>query len=125
MITFAELVSNHYDRPGYYTSRSCIEDGTSQHYEGRAFDWGMMANDPDDKAIGDAVAQWITADNGAIARRIGIQSVIWNRKSWYLYNPGSWQNYTGPSPHTDHLHISFTWDGAMKDTSWCWLAKAR
>src|SRR5690606_450309 len=23
-----------------------------------------------------------------------------------------------PNPHTDHLHISFTWDGAMGRTSW-------
>ena len=76
-----------------------------------------------DKAIGDAVAYWLTSNNGEMARRFGVQSVIWNKRSWYLYSPGSWRDYTGPSPHTDHLHISFTWDGAMKRTSW-WSGRA-
>ncbi|MGB5951777.1 MAG: cell wall-binding repeat-containing protein [Ornithinimicrobium sp.] len=118
MVAFAELVSQHYDRPRYYTSRSCKVNNTSQHGEGRAVDWSMDAYDSADKAIGDAVASWLTANNGEMARRFGVQSVIWNRRSWYLYSPGSWRTYTGPSPHTDHLHISFTWDGAMKRTSW-------
>jgi putative cell wall-binding protein len=118
MLAFAALVAEHYDRPRSFTSRRCLAGDNSQHYEGRALDWTMNAFDPDDKAIGDAVATWITANNGAIARRFGIMSVIWDRRSWYLYDPGSWRTYTGASPHTDHLHISFTWDGAMKRTSW-------
>ncbi|MGB3186125.1 MAG: cell wall-binding repeat-containing protein [Ornithinimicrobium sp.] len=118
MVAFAELVSNHYGRARYTTSRSCKAGNSSQHGEGRAVDWPMNAYNSADKAIGDAVAAWLTANNGEMARRFGVQSVIWNRRSWYLYSPGSWRNYTGPSPHTDHLHISFTWDGAMKRTSW-------
>lgn len=118
MVAFANLVSAHYSRPTWYGSRSCKHGDNSQHYEGRAMDWPMNAYNTQDKAIGDAVAQWITANNGEIARRFGVQSVIWNRKSWYLYKPGSWQPYNGASPHTDHLHISFSWDGAMGRTSW-------
>lgn len=118
MLKFAQLVSSHYKKPSYFTWRHCIAGDNSQHYEGRAFDWGMNAYDPKDKAIGDAVAQWLTANNGEMARRFGVMSVIWNRRSWYLYDPGSWRTYTGPNPHTDHLHISFTWDGAMGRTSW-------
>ncbi len=118
MVAFAELVSNHYDRPRYYTSRSCKMGNSSQHGEGRAVDWPMNVYDPADKAIGDAVAHWLTTNNGEMARRFGVQSVIWNKRSWYLYSPGSWRSYNGPSPHTDHLHISFTWDGSMKRTSW-------
>ena len=118
MVAFAKLVATHYDRPRYYTSRRCLTGGNSQHYEGRAMDWSMNAFNASDKAVGDAVATWLTANNGEMARRFGIMSVIWNRKSWYAYSPGSWRTYTGVSPHTDHLHISFTWDGAMKRTSW-------
>lgn len=118
MVALANLLASHYNRPTWYGSRRCIQGDNSQHYEGRAFDWTMNAYNPDQKAIGDSVAQWLTANNGEIAKRFGVQSIIWNRKSWYLYSPGSWRDYTGPSPHTDHLHISFTWDGAMGRTSW-------
>ncbi|MCK0113505.1 cell wall-binding repeat-containing protein [Ornithinimicrobium sp. F0845] len=117
MVAFANLVSAHYDRPTWYGSRSCKWD-SSQHYEGRAMDWQMNAYDPEDKAIGDAVAQWLSANNGEMARRFGVQSIIWNRQSWYLYKPGAWYPYYGASPHTDHVHISFSWDGAMGRTSW-------
>ncbi|USQ80068.1 cell wall-binding repeat-containing protein [Ornithinimicrobium faecis] len=118
MVAFANLMANHYDRPTWWGSRSCIAGDNSQHYEGRAVDWPMNAYNAADKAIGDSVAQWLTANNGEMARRFGVQSVIWNRQSWYLYKPGSWYPYNGASPHTDHLHISFSWDGAMGRTSW-------
>jgi peptidoglycan hydrolase-like protein with peptidoglycan-binding domain len=29
-----------------------------------------------------------------------------------------WRPYSGESDHTDHVHFSFSWDGAMKRTSW-------
>ncbi|MGB3827862.1 MAG: cell wall-binding repeat-containing protein, partial [Ornithinimicrobium sp.] len=118
MTAFAKLISQHYNRPRYTTSRSCKAGNTSQHGEGRAIDWPMNVYNSSDKAIGDAVAYWLTSNNGEMARRFGVQSVIWNKRSWYLYSPGSWRSYSGPSPHTDHVHISFTWDGAMKRTSW-------
>lgn len=118
MVAFANLLANHYNRSTWWGSRNCIAGDNSQHYEGRAVDWVMNAYDPADKAIGDAVAQWLTANNGEMARRFGVQSVIWNRYSWYLYKPGAWYPYNGASPHTDHLHISFSWDGAMGRTSW-------
>lgn len=117
-VAFGELVSSHYDRPTFYTSRACIAGDNSQHYDGRAVDWPMDVYNADDKAIGDAVAQWLTANDGEMARRFGVMSVIWNKRSWYITAPDRWFDYTGPSPHTDHLHISFSWDGAMKRTSW-------
>ncbi len=123
MVAFAQLISQHYNRPRYTTSRSCKAGNTSQHGEGRAVDWPMNVYDSGDKAIGDAVAYWLTTNNGEMARRFGVQSVIWNKRVWYLYSPGSWSGYSGPSPHTDHVHISFTWDGSMKRTSW-WTGTA-
>lgn len=123
MIAFAELVSKHYNRPRYYASRTCLAGDNSQHYEGRAVDWSMNAYDAADKAIGDDVATWLTKNNGEMARRFGVMSVIWNKRSWYVSVPDRWYDYTGPSPHTDHVHVGFTWDGAMKRTSW-WTGTA-
>jgi putative cell wall-binding protein len=120
---FANLISKHYGYPTWWGARSCVKGATSKHYDGRAVDWPLNAYNSTQKAIGDRVASWITANNGAMARRFGIMSVIWNKKSWYLYDAkGGWRTYTGVSPHTDHMHFSFTWDGAMKRTSW-WTGK--
>ena len=59
----------------------------------------------------------------AMARRLGIQYVIWNRKIWGAYSADSgWRKYTGSNPHTDHVHFSFTWAGARKKTSF-WTGK--
>lgn len=117
ILSFAELVGNHYGRTRFHTTRACV-NADSQHHEGRALDWPMNAYDAQDKAIGDAVATWLTASDGAVARRFGIMMVIWNKQIWYSHKPSTWSAYTGPIPHTDHLHFSFTWDGAMKRTSW-------
>jgi len=59
-----------------------------------------------------------------MARRFGIMYIIWNKKMWRAYDPGrGWAAYTGSSPHTDHIHFSFSWDGAYGRTSW-WTGKA-
>src|SRR5690606_9494892 len=41
---FGNLVGVHFGRPGYTTSRSCI-DLKSEHYDGRAIDWQLNAHD--------------------------------------------------------------------------------
>lgn len=122
MLMLAQLFANHYQRPTYFTSRACIAGGRSQHYEGRAFDWTMNAYNPTEKAIGDSVAQWLTANDGEMARRLGVLSIIWNQQAWFL-TTRTWHYYDGPSPHTDHLHFSTSWDGAMGRTSW-WTGTA-
>lgn len=125
---FATLMSRHYSRTDYHTVRPCLGD-TSEHYDGRALDWMLDASDPADKAIADAVTQWLTTADGkgnvaAAARRFGIMYIIWNRKVWKSYRDSDiWTDYTGPVPHIDHIHFSFAWDGACKRTSW-WTGKA-
>ncbi|MDO5698836.1 MAG: peptidoglycan-binding domain-containing protein [Dermatophilus congolensis] len=105
-------------------ARSCSGGGTSEHYDGRAVDWMVNVNNPAQKAAGDAATAWLVANNGANARRLGVQYIIWNKRSWRAYAPErGWTAYTGASPHTDHVHLSLTWDGAMKRTSW-WTGKA-
>lgn len=103
--------------------RGCGIGGTSEHKEGRALDFMLSVNVPEQKAAGDALTAWLTGKdaNGVVggnARRLGVMYVIWNKRIWSVYNTSGWRTYTGPVPHTDHVHTSFSWDGAMGRTSW-------
>ncbi|HEY8654652.1 MAG TPA: peptidoglycan-binding protein [Dermatophilaceae bacterium] len=115
---FAALMKANYKTGTTGISRSCTA-AISEHYDGRALDWMLSANDPQQKAVADSVVVWLSADNGAMARRFGISYIIWNTKMWREYAPErGWAAYTGSVPHTDHIHFSFSWDGAMARTSW-------
>jgi peptidoglycan hydrolase-like protein with peptidoglycan-binding domain len=131
VVAFAELVTRHYaatSRTTYGISRSC-GSGVTEHSDGRALDWMLDVRNPTQKAIADSVTRWLSAPDaqgrpGAMARRFGIMYIIWNHRMWRAYDPGrGWAAYTGPVPHTDHIHFSFSWDGAYKRTSW-WTGKA-
>ncbi len=108
------------------SARSCSVGGRSEHKEGRAYDWALNVNNASDKAKGDAFVGWASGKDskgvsGGNAHRLGIQYLIWNKRIW---NAGSgWKAYNGASPHTDHVHVSLSWDGAFKRTSW-WTGKA-
>lgn len=43
-------------------------------------------------------------DVGAVADRLGVQSIIFNRRVRGFGNPNE-RHYDGDSPHTDHVHI--------------------
>jgi peptidoglycan hydrolase-like protein with peptidoglycan-binding domain len=102
--------------------RGCGLGSTSEHKEGRAFDYMLSIHDARERAAGDSLTRWLTGrDSHGVtagnARRLGVMYVIWNRRFWSVYT-GRWRAYTGPNPHTDHVHTSFSWDGAMHRTSW-------
>ena len=104
------------------TLRACTTGGASEHKQGRALDWMLDASAPADAETATAFLTWLTgpdADGVAAgnARRLGVMYVIWNKSTWQSWT-GAWKPYTGASPHTDHIHISLSWDGAMKRTSW-------
>ena len=128
VLAFAQLLNAHYGTRYYGIGRACASD-VSEHYEGRALDWMINAAKPDEKALADAIVGWLVAKDsqgrqGAMARRFGINYIIWNRRMWRSYAPErGWAVYTGVSPHTDHIHFTFHWDGAMKRTSW-WTGRA-
>lgn len=128
VLAFAQLLNSHYGTRYYGIGRPCASD-VSEHYQGRALDWMINAAKPDEKALADAVVNWLVAPDsqgrpGAMARRFGINYIIWNRQMWRSYAPErGWAVYTGVSPHTDHIHFTFHWDGALKRTSW-WTGKA-
>lgn len=124
------LAMDHY-KVGRNTgiTRSCSIGGTSEHKEGRAFDWGLSVDRPAEKAAGDAFTTWLTAVGpdgkpGYNARRLGVMYIIWNRQIWAAYDTKTgWRAYYGASPHTDHVHVSLSWDGAYQRTSW-WDTRA-
>ncbi|MBK7722799.1 MAG: peptidoglycan-binding protein [Austwickia sp.] len=121
---YAELLRQTFGMGAYGIERSCTAGGTSEHKEGRAVDWMLNVNDPAQKAVADAATAWLTANNGENARRLGVLYLIWNKQMWRAYAPEKgWQPYVGSSPHTDHIHTSLTWDGAMGRTSW-WTGAA-
>ncbi len=130
VLAFAQLMTTHYKTgtSAYGIVRNC-NSGVTEHSEGRAWDWMLNAGNPQQKAVADAVTAWLSAPDaqgrpGAMARRFGIMYIIWNKRMWRAYDPArGWAAYTGSSPHTDHIHFSFTWDGAYKRTSW-WTGKA-
>lgn len=104
-------------------SRHCSVGGTSEHKEGRALDWRMDMKSKSQRSRVSKALSWITANNGEVARRLGIMYVIWNQRIWSTYYPElGWRkmanrgSYT--ANHKNHVHISLTWDGAMKQTSW-------
>jgi hypothetical protein len=104
-------------------SRDCAIGGRSEHKEGRAFDWAANVSNAGQRAaveafINDLLATDRYGHKHAMARRMGIMYVIWNRQIWAAYAADAgWQPYTGASPHTDHVHISLSWAGARAQTS--------
>lgn len=110
-------------------ARSCDSGGVSEHKEGRAFDWMVDAARPSEKAAADAFIAWLMAagPDGKVAynaRRLGVMYVIWNGRIWNNSSQTStWRTYTGANPHTDHVHVSLSWQGALARTSW-WLGGA-
>ncbi len=117
------LLTTYRDTSSLGIVRDCGIGGASEHKEGRAFDWGASAYNPTHVAEVKAVTDWLLASDGTVraarARRLGVMYMIWNRKIWKAYQiDRGWQDYTGPSPHTDHVHFSFGWNGARQHTSW-------
>ncbi|PUA82537.1 hypothetical protein C7S10_02010 [Nocardioides currus] len=123
-------------RGGAYggTLRSCKSGGSSEHKDGRAFDWTLDATSLDDQAtaeafITEAFADDEIGDTDALARRMGIMYVIWNDRiysAWYGFEPRPYLNSGCRSRktcsktlrHRDHMHISLSMDGAEGRTSW-------
>ncbi|MCZ2814199.1 LysM peptidoglycan-binding domain-containing protein [Modestobacter sp. VKM Ac-2979] len=105
-------------------SRDCAAGGTSEHKEGRAWDWLVRADVPEERAAADRFLGWLTADgpggeSAYQARRLGVMYVIWDGRTWSADRASAgWLPYTGADPHTGHVHLSQSWSGALGQTSW-------
>lgn len=124
VVGFRQLVMATYPSTRDYGINRPCGGGASEHYDGRAWDWGVNAGNASEKETADGLVAWLLETDGygnqrARARRLGIMYIIWNHRVWKAYQPSAgWQPYTGSVPHTDHVHFSFGWPGANKTTTW-------
>ena len=110
-------------------SRSCDGSGISEHLEGRAWDWHADARVPAQYAAATDLLNWLLAAGpdgkpAYNARRVGLEYVMYNRAIYGLYRAGDgWRAITSGDNHIDHVHFSFSWEGAYKRTSF-WTGRA-
>jgi hypothetical protein len=107
-------------------TRECGAGSTSEHKEGRALDWRVDVFT--ERETADTLIAWLMAtdefgNKHAMARRLGIMYIIWDKKIWGSYNADAgFRPYSCggdvTSCHQDHVHFSFGWPGARQQTSW-------
>ncbi|MGQ0843353.1 MAG: hypothetical protein ACT4QF_04380 [Sporichthyaceae bacterium] len=123
---FRSLVLKAYPKTGSAGGvRSCDPGRTSEHQDGRAWDWRVSVKNSAERRAADSLVAWLLApdefgNDFAQARRLGIMYLIWNKKVWRAYR-GGWGDYSCSgvtSCHQDHVHFSFGWAGAKKKTSY-------
>jgi hypothetical protein len=83
---------------------------TSIHGTGRAIDAMIHAGTRE----GDAIADWLVTH----ATDLGVQYVIWDHVQWNPSRAEQFRPYTGPNPHTDHVHLELNQDGGAMRTAW-------
>jgi hypothetical protein len=111
-----------------------LGSGKSLHSEGRAIDWHLDVHNARDRAEANRLIKLFLAkdkagNNHALARRMGIQELIWNCKGWFS-GDGGMRPYSvcfdsngrprkvdDTSAHRDHIHIGLNWAGARMQTS--------
>jgi hypothetical protein len=83
---------------------------TSVHGIGRAIDIMVpMKGANAGRAVGDPIAKYLVLN----AQSLGVQLVIWDRTSWSARAPQG-TRYTGPNPHTDHIHVELSVEGSAR-----------
>lgn len=94
----ADLIGNMFGitTVGGYREHGSVKN--SDHPKGLALDF-MTNNQNTGNAIRDYAIQH--------AGQLGVHYVIYNRKIYTSENEWQPRDYDGPSPHTDHVHISF------------------
>jgi hypothetical protein len=135
VLAFQKILLRNFPSTGSLgISRACNIGGISEHKEGRAWDWAADVSSKRDRVAVSKALGWLLAtdrygNTHARARRFGIMYLIWNRRIWTPWE--GWHTYCVQkgsvcrdpddgdirSPHTNHVHFSFTWDGAMKRTT--------
>jgi hypothetical protein len=83
----------------------------SLHAVGRAVDNRCDSTVPAQKAIGDRWADWLIAR----WQPLGVQYIIWCRRSWRPDR--GWRPYSGVDPHTHHLHVELSRAGAVNPSA--------
>lgn len=119
-----DLLQTTYGSHDWGIGRDCGAGDTSEHKEGRALDYHFNYYNSAERADAQDFLAWLLAtdqhgNRHANARRLGVMYIIWNHQIWSSYRANDgWRSYQGSNPHTDHIHLSFSWAGARKQTSW-------
>ena len=94
-------------RAGFKRFVGCYRPGGPwEHPKGRACDWSLQNRgfspwyNSDTRTYGNNLAAFLLRN----ADRLGIYYIIWNRQIWFPAT--GWKSYSGPSNHTDHVHVS-------------------
>lgn len=96
----ADYFGNKYGITNIGGYRSSGSVPGSDHPKGRGLDY-MTNNIKNGKQRGDALANDLIKNH----KKWNVKYIIWYR---YIWSPGrGWRKYSGPSPHTDHVHASF------------------
>ena len=110
------------------------KDSASLHAEGRAIDWHLNVHRSADKREASRLIRLLLAtdragNRHALARRMGVQELIWNCRSWWsggdgmrpysacYDSKGNRRRIDDTTAHRDHIHIGLNWPGAKKLTS--------
>ena len=113
------------------------KNSASLHAEGRAIDWHLDAGVPSQRRAAERLIKLLLAtdkrgNTTALARRMGVQEIIFNCKYW-----GGWSSEMGryslcynrkgkrlkrvnrTAAHMDHIHFGINWRAArLKTTFW-------
>jgi hypothetical protein len=135
-LALAELLKATYPTVNYGLNRSCTHAG--EHSDGRAIDWMATSANTTTEGYAKAFIAWLLKTDAAgnkfaNARRLGVMYVIHDGMIWGSYTSGDgWKEYNGCATltgsqyfnmcHRDHVHISLSWEGARKQTSF-WTKK--
>jgi hypothetical protein len=134
-VAIARWLMRHYRGTGSMGMiRGCRVGGTSEHKDGRAFDWRANVRKPRQKrAAYDFIAKALATDARgnahALARRMGIMYIIYNDRIWSSYRDFAPRPYLNAGcktrkrcsatlRHRNHVHISLSLAGAAAQTSW-------
>jgi hypothetical protein len=108
----------------------------SLHSDGRALDWHLSVHVASDRAeakrlIGLLLAPDRAGNVHALARRMGVQEIIWDCQGWFS-GDGGMRPYSvcydkngkpkkvdDTSAHRDHIHLGMNWPGAkLRSSFW-------
>ena len=119
---------------GIYRCEKWGKNSASLHAEGRALDWALNARNSTDRREAERIISLLLApdkfgNEHALARRMGIQEIIFNCKSWWsgqeamekysrcYDDKGRRVRVDDTSAHRDHIHFGLSWPGAKMRTS--------
>jgi hypothetical protein len=111
------------------------KNSASLHAEGRAIDWHLDVHSASDRAEAKRLIDLFLAPDKAgnmhaLARRMGVQELIWNCKGWFSGDGGMrpysvcydkngkrLKHVDDTAGHRNHIHIGLNWAGARMKTS--------